>query len=178
MKKIISISLLSFLLLSSCSIDWNDEKAKTITIQDTKISKLEKQIEDYKKEKEDDLFKKNQECAKYKNDIIKDLSDPTFIISWQDPILEKIFYSNKRKSCLYSFRHYKIDNCVDDNKMSFEDNLKYCTKDKELVDFLTKEYIYSSTDYDKCIENFSKRENADLSICKTIEEKIEELKWE
>jgi hypothetical protein len=61
--------------------------------------------------------------------------------------------------------------------MSLDDNLKYCTKkDKELVDFLTKEYIYSSTDYEKCIENLLKRENADLSICKTIEDKIEELK--
>lgn len=53
MKKIISISLLSVLLLSSCSIDWNDEKA---------------------------TFKKKQECEKYADEIKKwwDLLDEIF----------------------------------------------------------------------------------------------------
>jgi hypothetical protein len=71
MKKIISLSLLSILLLSSCSIDWNDEKDKKISSQNDKISKLEKQLEDNKKEKEDDLFKKKQECIKLTDSLIK-----------------------------------------------------------------------------------------------------------
>lgn len=50
MKKL-TLLLIPLLLLSSCSIDWNDEK-------DTKIAELEKQIQD-------DTFKKNVECNDY-----------------------------------------------------------------------------------------------------------------
>ena len=55
MKKLLPFILISSLLLSACSIDWNDEK-------DKKIAKLEKQIQD-------DLFKKKQECEKYQKSI-------------------------------------------------------------------------------------------------------------
>lgn len=97
MKKIISLSLLLVLFLSSCSIDWNDEKDKKITTQNNKISKLEKQIEDYKKEKEDDLFKKKQECEKYKNGMF------TFAKEFRSEIYEidEIFYSISWKSCYF-----------------------------------------------------------------------------
>jgi hypothetical protein len=44
----LTILLIPLILLSSCTIDWNDEK-------DAKITELEKQIQD-------DTFKKKQEC--------------------------------------------------------------------------------------------------------------------
>lgn len=90
MKKIISLSLLSVLLLSSCSIDWNDEKAKKISEQDNKISKLEKQIED-------DLFKKKQECATLNKKMLE------FAQEFRSDIYEiqEIFYSPKLNSCMF-----------------------------------------------------------------------------
>lgn len=45
MKKIFASLLFVSLILSSCSIDWNDEK-------DKKIAELQKQVEDLKNEKE------------------------------------------------------------------------------------------------------------------------------
>jgi len=47
-------------VLSSCSIDWNDEK-------DKKITELENKVEEIIKEKESDLFNKKQECKKYQD---------------------------------------------------------------------------------------------------------------
>lgn len=46
----LTLLLIPLILLSSCTIDWNDEK-------DKKIAELEKQIQD-------DIFKKKQECKK------------------------------------------------------------------------------------------------------------------
>lgn len=53
MKKYLALGLLSSLLLTSCSMDWNDANVK-------KIGELEKQVTEMKKEKEDDLFKKKE----------------------------------------------------------------------------------------------------------------------
>jgi hypothetical protein len=44
----LTLLLIPLIFLSSCTIDWNDEKNK-------KIAELEKQIQN-------DKFKKNQEC--------------------------------------------------------------------------------------------------------------------
>gem|GEM_PF-5380528 len=45
--KLLPLLLIPIILLSSCSIDWNDEK--------------------------DDYFTKNQECYKYKDKLLTDL---------------------------------------------------------------------------------------------------------
>lgn len=45
----LTLLLIPLILLSSCTIDWNDEK-------DAKFAELEKQIQD-------DTFKKNMECS-------------------------------------------------------------------------------------------------------------------
>lgn len=55
MKKYIPILLVTSLLLSACSIDWNDEK-------DKKITELQAEIEN-------DVFKKKQECQKYQEEV-------------------------------------------------------------------------------------------------------------
>jgi len=67
MKKVL-LSIFLVLILSGCSIDWNDEK-------DQKIVELEKQVENLKKDQENNFFKKKQECLQYKNDILKDLKE-------------------------------------------------------------------------------------------------------
>lgn len=58
--KLTSIFLISVLFLSSCTIDWNDEKSSKITNLEATIVKLQK-------EKLDDLFAKKESCLrKYK----------------------------------------------------------------------------------------------------------------
>lgn len=85
MKKVL-LSIFLVLILSSCSIDWNWEKDKKITEQNNQILKLEKQVEELKKEKENDLFEKKQECAKYNK--------------WWDI---QVYYNTKYNSCVESY---------------------------------------------------------------------------
>lgn len=54
MKKL-TLLLIPLLFLSSCSIDWNDEK-------DKKIAELEKQVTELKEKNDDESFKRNKEC--------------------------------------------------------------------------------------------------------------------
>lgn len=91
MRKIISISLLSVLLLSSCSIYWNDEKAKKISEQDTKISKLEK---------ENDLFQKRKDCLNDRTKMLEFAKDSNPWV-WK---IDEVFYSNSFKSCFFIAR--------------------------------------------------------------------------
>ena len=57
--KPLTLLLIPLLFLSSCTIDWKDEK-------DEKIAELEKQIQD-------DTFKKKQECIKIEPEMRKQL---------------------------------------------------------------------------------------------------------
>ena len=58
--KLTAIFLISVIFLSSCTIDWNDEKSSKITNLEATIVKLQK-------EKNDDLFAKKESCLrKYK----------------------------------------------------------------------------------------------------------------
>ena len=51
----LTLLLIPLILLSSCTIDWTDEK-------DKKITELEKQVQD-------DTFKKNKECLLLKDKV-------------------------------------------------------------------------------------------------------------
>lgn len=95
MKKIITLSLVFVLFLSSCSIDWNWEK-------DKKIVELEKELTLLKKDKENDLFKKKQECEKYKDWIQKELE------LQKNSILNEVFYSPVKNTC-YSLTYWLFD---------------------------------------------------------------------
>ena len=93
MKYSLALGLLSSFLLMSCSVDWNDANVK-------KIGELEKQVTGMKKEKEDDLFKKKQECLSLFNSIdtrIKSYNKE----SDYDSSLEEVFYSPKLQQCVY-----------------------------------------------------------------------------
>lgn len=91
MKKLLPFILLTSLLLSACSIDWTDSKEK-------KIAELEKQIQE-------DIFKKKQECEKYKNVIenkiekrIKEALDWSAYFVY-DESLEEVIYSKNEETC-------------------------------------------------------------------------------
>ncbi|MDD2871534.1 MAG: hypothetical protein PHS49_06095 [Candidatus Gracilibacteria bacterium] len=132
MKKIISLSLVFVLFLSSCSIDWNGEK-------DNKIVELEKEVTLLKKNKENDIFKKKQECLKYKDEMLKQLNDIGHINGAE--YIDEIFYSNKNDTCFYTsngtnsyiiydyFNNKFFDGA---NYSNFEDSNRLKLKIKEL----------------------------------------------
>ncbi len=90
MKKIFIVMIIISLFLGWCSIDWNWEK-------DTKIADLEKQVSELKKEKENDLFKKKQECIKYKDKMLE-MAQKFHSTVYE---LDEIFYSPTKKSCYF-----------------------------------------------------------------------------
>jgi hypothetical protein len=129
MKKIFILWIILSILLSSCSIDWNDEK-------DKKIAELEKQIQN-------DLFKKKQECAKHKDKIENNIK--TEVTSWivKMKYLSEIFYSNNKNTCYAlleekdnSWKEYWIiEDILTSNKFNykkFEDWKLFYAKIKEL----------------------------------------------
>jgi len=61
MKHYLALSLLSSLLLTSCSVDWNDANVK-------KIGELEKQVTEMKKDKNLELQKFEFEKQKYEEE--------------------------------------------------------------------------------------------------------------
>jgi hypothetical protein len=158
MKKII-ISILLILtvsFLSWCSIDWNNGK-------DKKIIELEKQVSEIKKEKENDLFKKNIECNKLENEI-KSFATNFY---WEEIQIKNIFYSPKRKSCLFSVFVVRSNF---DNKIYILD----------IMDILSKESIY----WIDSKELFLYKDVIDWNCfwmekkCDNFNNKIKELKWE
>ncbi len=87
MKKLLPFILLTSLLLSACSIDWNDEK-------DKKIAELEKQVKSIS-------FEKQKECSKFEKEMMEHLMS-TSVVSKDDTVyIDAIFYSPERNSCLY-----------------------------------------------------------------------------
>ncbi len=89
MKRILIYIVPILLVISSCSIDWNDKK-------DAKIAELEKQITELKQKNDDSSFKKKQECGEYKKAILEELE--LYNKNWggdEKWLLQEIFYSNK-----------------------------------------------------------------------------------
>ncbi len=114
MKKIFVLWVILSLLLTSCSIDWNDEK---------------------------DLFTKKQECANNKSKMEEDWNEEVrkiWIVSW-DPYrweVSEIFYSKKLNSCLYVFNIYK--------EVNMDYQWQEILLSTFIYDFLTKKEIISS----------------------------------
>lgn len=158
MKKLLVIGMIVLFNLTSCSIDWNNEK-------DTKISELEKQITEIKKEKpEENLFKKKQECLKLTNSLIERTQEIwiEFASLWKYSF-EQVFYSPIKDNCLWvriSTNEYK--------------NWWYSTR-KSLYevwnDSWSSKSIYWCSDY---FNPWEKRNND----CDKLEEEIKKLKWE
>jgi len=140
MKNILIISII--LLLSSCSINNNEEL-------NNKISKLEEEkqelVDKIKKVETDKLFEKKQECASYKKQIeniwteeIKQLSLITW--HWYKYEIWEIFYSTSLNTCIYTLEFYKYMDTVINNKY-----IKYLPLNKYAYDYLTsKELIWTT----------------------------------
>lgn len=121
MKKLFILYITLLLLQTSCSIDWKDENK-------VKIENLEKQVSELNKEKNDDFFKKKQECEKYKIEIEKKL--------WTKK-LNIIFYSPLKKTCIYETEYREIDNFM-----------KY-----EIYDYLENQRLFCSSLWTNCLPN-------------------------
>lgn len=150
MKQLIFL-LIPLLFLSSCSIDWNDEK-------DKKISELEKQIQN-------DIFQKKQECSSYQEKIkwkYNEFEKNSITVNYE---IKEIFYSRNKQTCiLWLSKSTYLEN---------KNSEKY-----ELEDLLTWESLWSTTW--NCLEIF-KDESAINSCQKKLIEfnkQITELKWE
>lgn len=123
----------------------------------------------------EDLFAKKKECANYKDKIMEDILTPNLVYKNSDPELTEIFYSPKRNSCLYIFDYYKSSDCLKmDTNTYFKVGCQF--KESQIVDFLTKETVYSSATYNNCFERLLNKKDVDMSVCKTVSEKAEELK--
>ena len=151
---IILIPLLFF--MTSCTIDWNDEK-------DKKIAELEKQLieqkEEIKKWKEDDLFDKKQKCLGYKNEIEKDLKDKE-AKDWEWVYtLEQVFYSISKNECY--FVSVKEEWKVTDRWLYKYWNHSWHSPSENIC------YYYDQDDFSKIDE-----------WCSELDKKIKELKWE
>lgn len=93
MKKIISLLLLSLLILSSCSIDWNNEKEQ-------KIVELEKQISDMS-------FERNKECLNLIPNLEKRVIERNEDSNINTYELIEVFYSKEKKDCLWVLKQNK-----------------------------------------------------------------------
>jgi hypothetical protein len=162
----LTLLLIPLLFLSSCTIDWNDEK-------DKKITELEKQVvaqkEEVKTIKSDEGFKKKQECANYKEEMLEDINNPTYTRYKLDPELNEIFYSPKRKSCIYVYENFPIEDCLNLD-LPHEEYIKFCTKDVSIVDFLTKETIFVENNnqreqYIKCFDSVRQSKDPNYDLC-------------
>ncbi len=150
MNKILFIwVLITSFLLGSCSVDWKDEKEKRIT-------ELEKQVQDLKKWKENDLFNKKKECLKFKSEIITSLKETEN--------LDELFYSPKKNSCISRITNFwKLEKVI-------------------LNDVLTGEALEANFNY-SCVNLNKENSYYELwDICYKQAEKFElyikELKWE
>lgn len=149
MRKIIVLLIMLTFVLSSCSIDWNDEK-------DKKIAKLEKQIQD-------DTFEKKQECAK-KSDTYKKLIDEKNAIlnDFEYSFIES-FYSMEKNDCLWVLK----------------EDYYYNNISKTMYFLIPSWTLWREWNIDRCLwlSNFSDS-SKDSNNCDLFDERLKKLKWE
>jgi hypothetical protein len=136
--------------MTSCTIDWNDEK-------DKKIIELEKQIQD-------DTFKKKQECLKQKDSIERKINENNSInnTSIQYSFIE-IFYSQTYNDCLWILEENR-------NWEDFIGKMKFLIKSwSNWIDWNMNRCMQYSSFSDSTKDN----DNCDI-----FDKKIKELKWE
>ena len=104
-------------------------------------------------------FNKKKECASYKEEMYKEIPLAQRIGEFP-AIIKEIFYSPKRNSCIYVYAN--------------ESGLKAKIAEKDfyyIIDYFTKETIYSSFEYDVCkemlyLEKCDNLEGENLDNCK------------
>lgn len=173
MKKFIAPILVAIIVVLGTYIIFNKYQSSKNDAQNN--SQKINQITPNTEKQSGDLLANKKECAGYKDKIMEDILTPNLVYNDSDPELTEIFYSPKRNSCLYVFDYYKSPDCL---KMDTDTYIKAgCQfKESQIVDFLTKETVYSSVTYNNCFERLLNKKDADISACKTVSEKAEELK--
>lgn len=155
MKKLLPLLLATSLLLSACSIDWDDKKV-------VPVENVSKPVE------LEDIFKKKQECLKYKDEIQKIYRDVTQHFWTEDTKIEEIFYSPNWNSCYWIISSYSL--WVDEEF----DTLTKKVQQLELLDILNHTKIARKMNCDE-LNNCTKQwEDED----KNYLEQIKFLKWE
>lgn len=100
MKKYLALGLLSSILLTSCSVDWNDEKEK-------RIGELEKQVAEIKnireKEKAANNLDLQDKCSKeskeYFNEYLKDFDISSIYASYSN------HYNSSLNKCFIQIKY-------------------------------------------------------------------------
>jgi PBP1b-binding outer membrane lipoprotein LpoB len=123
MKKILLVICLLFFLVgcskqqiiqdkkNDSTLVKKDDKADLLTQQQLALEKAQKEIEELKVEKklsDSDIFKKKQECVSYSPNIEKKIKELDFrnenIVVTN--MLDEIWFSPSRNSCLYSSKGF------------------------------------------------------------------------
>lgn len=86
--KLTAILLTSLIFLSSCTIDWNDEKS-------ARIANLESQIKKYQEDRKDEIFAKKEACTKKYYETWDIGNQKTYTNLSVD-----VFYSQVENSCM------------------------------------------------------------------------------
>lgn len=196
MKAIITTILIT-LLLSSCSIDWNNEKEAKINELNNKIVRLNWEIETIKKANEDELFNKKLECGKISNNAdewLKKYTEAYYDNGWRyvntqsEMWAEKsrsevsdIFYSKSNSTCVWLITlAYNID-----MSWSYRYLLVDLLENRQIGDYRNEDYhmAYISKYWDNKF-NWDGDNNyisacdkeTEASHCKELYNKLNELK--
>ena len=117
---------------------------------------------------ENNVFQKNQECAKYKDKIEEEIIKDSYGI-WNDK-LDIIFYSPIRNSCIYTVKGSSYPYFGEYIKDSFT-NEKLDDWGRISLESCDATFKDDTKGLDKC-----KQDN--INSQKEIEQKIKELRWE
>jgi len=188
MKKI--LLLLPFLLLiSSCSIDWNDDK-------DKKIKELNNDIVNLNKKAEENTFNKKLECAKLINKEKKWLSDFTSMYynsAWKNINKEwEMWIEKSRSEVLETFYSKKASSCISVIQISYNMDMSYSYRyiirdvleNKTIWDYYNWDYYdslinqYWDWKYDWDDVNYPNacNNNSKINHCIEYYQKLNELK--
>ena len=148
----LTLLLIPLLFLSSCSIDWNDEKDKNIV-------ELEKQVTVLKEKNDDELFKKKRDCQKQYNDRYWTANRFAY-----ENLKTDIFYSQYLNTCISTFDWWRTK----DQERVFL-----------IVDILAEKTLHSfavDKDWGMIKQWKLEWENLDNIKC-NFNKKVQEIKW-
>mgnify|MGYP001373239797 CR=1 FL=1 len=98
--------LVILLSTTSCTVDWNGKQAD-------KIVSLENEIAELKKEKEQDIFKRKQDCASKISYLKKEVEKNNSEFASKYSFIE-VFYSPSESECYFTMWYGDIFNVTED----------------------------------------------------------------
>ena len=163
MKRFISyiIIVVTCLLISSCSIDWNNEKDDLLKERNNKIDILNSENITLKNDIKEINDKNKKECLWHYNSIKNEILDSNKIY-WEQYDLIEVFYSKKLNECIYIVYTDSPFNIF------VKKAYKYWVNVTNWKPFLAYEIRYSTCESEDCIQ--AKKEETQFN------DKIKELK--